>query len=645
MTFRFCRLTALFCFTLSSAFPLLAAPKWIDPTPEELKMVSDPKAPDAPAEYLNYELWTGRGPRSVYARIKIFTEKGREEYSDIRISYFRFNGDVSATVEARTIEPDGKVVPFTGQIYDREVVSFRGYSLMQKVFSMPDVRVGSILEFRYEIAAGYMQSGWFIQQPLFVRKGAFHYLGWSNLPMHRTEVLPAGVKVKGAPMGGYDLEIENIPALSEEDDSPPMQSLGYRVQFLYTPYQNADEFWKKEGRDWSGRVNDVASPSGKVKDAVDQMIAPGDLDLVKLQKIYSAVMNLENTDFTRQRTHEENKAEKIKIRTANDIWTAQRGNGDDLALLFVTMARAAKLKAYVMYVADRSRVMFMKEVPDWQQLNDLIAVVEVNGNDMYFDPGERYCEFGKLKWTHTWTSGVRQTSFSGAELAATPTPAFSENQVIRSATLQMGADGSIHGTLKITMTGNEALQWRQEVLRTDEQAAREKFSRELQPDLPVGVHVTTTQMLSLTDYTEPLVVILDASGTITSRAGHLLLAPGSFFEARARSQFATAARETPVYMHYPYELEDQVRITLPGTATAQSIPQDAQIPFVPNADFASKYRSSGSTYMYARRLRVANILYQTKDYPALREFFQKVAAQDQQQVVLKLSQETARNAP
>ena len=641
MTIRFSRFAVLSCLILSFASSVFAAPKWIEPTPEELKMASDPKAPDAPAEYLNYEVWTGRGPRAVNARIKIFTEKGRQDYSDIRINYLRFNGDVQATVEARTIEPDGTVVPFTGQVYDREVVSFRGYSLMQKVFSMPDVRVGSILEYRYEMSSGYLQSGWSIQQSLFVRRGLFHYLDRSDLPMHTTQVLPAGVKVTGSPMGGYELHMDNIPALPDEPDAPPMQSLGYRVNFLYTYFQTADEFWKKEGKDWSGRVNDVASPSGKVKDAVDQLIAPDDSDLVKLQKIYAAVMKLENTDFTRQRTREENKAEKIKIRTANDIWAAQRGDGDDLAFLFVTMARAARLKAYTMFVADRSRTIFMKDVPDWNQLNDIIAIVEVNGKDMYFDPGERYCEFGKLKWTHTWTGGIRQTSFSGAELATTPTPAFSDNQTTRRATLQMDADGSIHGNLKITMTGDAALRWRQEALRTDEQATREKFSKELQQALPTGVHAVATQMLSLADYTEPLVVLLDVSGNLSSRAGHLLMVPGTFFEAGAAARFPTATRETPVYLQYPYAVEDQVSLTLPPGATVESLPQDAQIPFAPNADFVSKYRNSGSTYMYGRRLRVANILYQPADYAALRSFSQKVSAQDQQQVVIKLGQQVA----
>ena len=65
------------------------------------------------------------------------------------------------------------------------------------------------------------------------------------------------------------------------------------------------------------------------------------------------------------------------------------------------------------------------------------------------------------------------------------------------------------------------------------------------------------------------------------------------------------------------------------------LPKDGHIPFVPNADFVASYRTIGNTYQYARLERVAVILYQTQDYPALRDFFQKMNTQDQTQVVLK----------
>jgi hypothetical protein len=126
-----------------------------------------------------------------------------------------------------------------------------------------------------------------------------------------------------------------------------------------------------------------------------------------------------------------------------------------------------------------------------------------------------------------------------------------------------------------------------------------------------------------------------------TRTGHRLFLPGTFFEANAKARFATTDRESPVYMHYPYIEEDQLKLTLPPDMAVESVPQDGQIPFMPNADFASKYRGAGPTYLYARRLRVANILYETKDYAPLRDFFQKVNAQDQVQLVVKLGTATA----
>lgn len=354
---RWFHVACLSSFLLFPCLPAMAAPDWTQPTPDELKMTSDAKAPGAPAEYLNLEISTGGGSVFVYGRIKIFTEKGKNQYSDIRMDYIKGSGGFEAA-EGRTIHADGTIIPLTGKPYNKELISYGGISRMQFVFSMPEVEVGSILEFRCTIRTLYSEGGWYIQQPIFVRHAKFHYHTRSDLPMHTTEILPPGVKVTGTPMGGYDLEMDDIPPLPDEEDAPPMHSQGYRVLFQYSEYKTSADYWKNEGRAWSGNVNDVASASGKLKDAVDRLLAPGDTDAQKVEKIYAAVMKLENTSFTRERTAAENKAEKIRTRTAADIWQAQRGDRDELALLFVAMVRSARIKAYLMLVTDRSSDVF-----------------------------------------------------------------------------------------------------------------------------------------------------------------------------------------------------------------------------------------------------------------------------------------------
>src|ERR1700686_1070609 len=75
---------------LWSAVPLLSHAQFQAPTPEELKMTSDPKAPGADAVYL-YREETEDDPhhfRTVYARIKVLTEKGKE-LATVQVAYHR----------------------------------------------------------------------------------------------------------------------------------------------------------------------------------------------------------------------------------------------------------------------------------------------------------------------------------------------------------------------------------------------------------------------------------------------------------------------------------------------------------------------------------------------------------------------------
>jgi hypothetical protein len=95
--------------------PFLAFAQWQQPTPEELKMTSDPAAPGADAVYLYREETTNDNyhTRTVYERLKILTEKGKD-YADREIDY---EGRVFHITElqGRTIHSDGTIVPFTGQ--------------------------------------------------------------------------------------------------------------------------------------------------------------------------------------------------------------------------------------------------------------------------------------------------------------------------------------------------------------------------------------------------------------------------------------------------------------------------------------------------------------------------------------------------
>src|SRR5689334_1081596 len=115
------RLALVFTFAMLVGLAIPAtAVGFQPPSPEELKMTAEPKAPGAPAIILYRQVdRDDRGQTAhedVYFRIKILTEEGRK-YADIEIPFFKENGNV-VNIHARTIRPDGSVINYSGKIFD-----------------------------------------------------------------------------------------------------------------------------------------------------------------------------------------------------------------------------------------------------------------------------------------------------------------------------------------------------------------------------------------------------------------------------------------------------------------------------------------------------------------------------------------------
>ena len=133
---------------LAIASPALLLAQFQQPTDEELKMTSDPKAPGAAAVYLNVEEVTDDPLHyhSFYARIKVLLEKGKE-LATVEIPYQRGNFKVD-DIKARTIHSDGTVIPLAAKPEDLLASKTTDKQIGRMVFTLPSVEVGSILEYR-----------------------------------------------------------------------------------------------------------------------------------------------------------------------------------------------------------------------------------------------------------------------------------------------------------------------------------------------------------------------------------------------------------------------------------------------------------------------------------------------------------------
>src|SRR5688572_27217131 len=153
----FARLGALAALlSFGAAVPARAA-DWQPVSADELRITREPKAPNAAAIYLYRQVDRDdyQAEESIYSRIKILTEEGRK-HANIELPYLKGTTSIRG-LQARVIHTDGSIVDFDGTVYEKPLVKARGLKMMAKSFTLPNVAIGSIIEYRYR---RMMPQGW-----------------------------------------------------------------------------------------------------------------------------------------------------------------------------------------------------------------------------------------------------------------------------------------------------------------------------------------------------------------------------------------------------------------------------------------------------------------------------------------------------
>lgn len=617
-------------------------------------MTTAPRYPDAAAIFLNYEMKTDNevGYESVYARIKILNDSAKE-LATVHIPYRKQAGKGGiAAISGRTIHADGSIVAMNVKPEDLMAAKTGETELRDVVFNLPSVEVGSIIEYYYQARLdnheGYgldnmgtrwiMIPHWDVQRSYPVLKEHFLF------QPERTELgrslmwytnLPGGQKLQPNASGQFDLVLADVPPFSTETWAPPLESQKYKVIFYFTGAVSGQQYWQTAAKEWLKEVDRFAEPSATLKQAASRIVSSTDSDLDRARKIYAAVQALDNTDFSRRKSDVELKRAGLKTtRRAEDAWNQKSGSSDELAMLYLALLRAAGVKAYPMVMVNRDRGVFNPDLLDFSQLDDLVIIVAAGDKEIVVDAGEKMCPFEMVSWRHSGAGGIRESA-NGTGPWVTPLLPYSANAVVRRAELTISPNGTATGRLQFAFSGQEALRWRQESLRVDEDTLKRDFDRWLTTQVPPGVEAHLTHFTKLDDLTGDLGAYATVSGTPGTGTSKRLLLPASFFAHSEDQGFvAQPDRKLPVDMHYAATYKDGVLIHLPPGFALEGAPPAVSLPWTGHAVYQMKSTPNGNDLTLTRTLARAFTLLQPDEYSPMREFYQKVAVADQQQIVL-----------
>jgi hypothetical protein len=623
---------------------------WLEITAQDREIKEVPGEPGASAIQLFFADYRDDDVRYqfFYHRIKILTEEGKK-YANVEIPIsprYHFDG-----IKARTIHPDGSIVEFTGKPFEKVRAKTRDVKLLAQTLTMPDVTVGSIIEYKYRYSWESLtfDSSWSVQHDLFTVKEHFWLKGHSKQLQTKGYLLGVGTRLAyvvygnvtpphRTKTGAIELEEENEPAFKNEEYAPPAWDLQPIIRFFYGGDEliSADAFWQEFGRTHFDESERFIGNRDSIRTAASAAVAGESEPEKKLHKLYSRAQATRNLSFERRRSKLEDKKEELKPNeNAGDVLDRGYGTHNDITRLFVALARAAGFDAQIVRAPNRKEFFFKPNYLVASQLASELAVVKLNGNEVFLDPGTEFCPFGLVRWIHTSDKGLRLDK-SGGTFVVIPPATSDKSQLRRIAKAELGADGTLKGSLDVEIRGNGALERRLSALQEDDAGRRKALEEEAKEWLPEGAIATVDSMEGWESTEEPLQVRYKIEvPSFASLAGKRLLIPAALFRTtKQKVAFQHKDRKYPVYFPFAYNEMDNVILHVPDGYAAESVPvaQDVKLP---STRFVTARSFANNQFVSKRALVVNGIIFRLSEYPELKGFFDKVQGADEEQLVLQ----------
>ncbi len=641
------RILLLCCFvflgvSLLRPSPARAQGEWLPIDPADLAMKDEPLAPGTPAIYLYREALDDdiQAHEDFYFRIKVLTEEGKK-YGDVELRYSKGLTHIS-DIRGRTIHADGTVIPWSGKAVDQTVVKARGVKLQEETFTLPDVEVGSIIEYRYRLgwdAQLLLSTTWYYNEDLFTRLAHFtlkRYPEDFELE-YQTQRTPSNSTPQKGSDGLMHLDLHNIPGIEEEEYSPPESVLKGHVDFFYVMNATTDpvKYWKQVGKDNNDSIEKFVGKHKEMEEEVARIIQPGDSSEVKLRKLYARVQQLRYLSYEPEKTEAELKREKLKDNN-NVVDVLKNGYAwsNEINWFFLALVRAAGFQASPVMVSDRSTYFFAYRILDRRQLNGRVVAVNLNGQDIYLDPATKHCPFGLLPWEETGVQGIKLDKDGGAFVTTTP-PKSSDALIERSGALQMSNDGWLTGTLTVNFSGQEALWRRDDAENQDDETRTKNLTDTVKSWLPAGATLDLTNQPDWAGSETPLRAEFKVrTKFVGASTGRRLLISESLLSNLVAVRFDHPARTYPIYFDYPIEFTDDISLTLALVLQPESIPPAVHLAAPGYGQYDLACEQAPGALHFHRHMSLTGFYYDVPYYTDLRAYFDHARSTDGQQVIV-----------
>ena len=601
-----------------------------------------------------------------FERVKIYTKEGFERANATINLYKDDKEDKLLNLKGYTyyIGEDGKVQEVklkSDGIFEEETSKF----LKQTKITMPDVREGCIIEYKYTINSPFIFNidEFRFQETIPVEKVKVlfttpeyfvyktHQRGWvpykvdsetreRTMSFRQTEQMDTRTFGKGIQQtetreikfkeDTYTVELDNVPALQEEAFVGNLDNYTTALQFEMSyidipgvPLKTYATTWEDVSKSIY-RIDDFGAElkrNNYFENDIDVLLSGATKPEEKVGKIFSYVLNKMNWNgFNSFYTYE-------GVKTA---YKKGSGNVADINLMLVAMLRHANLEANPVLVSTKEHGIPL--FPTRNGFNYVIAAVDLPQGTLLLDATNKDAEIGVLKSNILNWQGrvIKKDGTSGWVSLSSIVPAVKSAMV----NVEIKPDMSVAGKAQSRFTGNYAFQYRTEFKGLNEDAQRKAIEKNNNQAELSNLHFE-----NLTTLGQPVSLEYDfeALDAVEDVAGKLYFSPMTFM-ATKETPFKSETREYPIDYGYPMKNRYIINIALPDGFKVESLPENAVFNLSENTG-SYRYLISqvGNKLQLSVEFAINKSLIAAEEYESLKKFYELLIAKENEKVVLSRS--------
>lgn len=584
-----------------------------------------------------------------HVRYKILNKNGYD-LANYSIGIRKGSGNVQedlTKLEAATYNiVDGKIVtskPNKDAKFSEEFNKTYGY----KKVALPNVKEGSIIEFKYVITSGFLFNlrGWNFQSDIPTVYTEFNvkipeYLSYkTNFSGYITVNRTKHENINANYVDGinsnvqYDQYVlENVPALKDEafittlDDYRPM--VDFELRSTHFPNQLMKDYNSTWPKIIEELVTDENFGAFINKNSYAKTILPsiikGEKDTLEITRL---ILNYVKKNI------KWNKESYFYATGTNPktVFEKKSGNSGDINLSLINLLREAKINASPVLISTRENGAH-PGYPILSKFDNVIAHVLIGNKSILIDATNEDLPLGMIAYNNLNHQGflIQLKPATGSWISTEPVIDSEKTFVLN---LVLDSDNKLKGSYVQYAKGYAALNIRNSYKNTNIEV---EYLKNFKKD-KTGLEISSYQIENLNNLngilTETMEVVIEDN---VEEAGDLVYFSPLLYERTKENLFKQETRTFPVDFAYPFKESYRIKIDFPANYEIDKLPKGGIYKIPGNVGtFTISFFNQEKTLLVRSNIDLTKSIYTADEYFDLKELFKAIVEKQAEQIVFK----------